>query len=34
MRTFLVAKVYKVNEEGEVERIHLAGNNQFMRIQA
>jgi hypothetical protein len=30
LRTFLAGKVYEVDSNGEVERIYLAGNNQFM----
>jgi|GEM_PF-1298249 len=30
LRTFLAGKVYEVSPNGEVKRIYLAGNNQFM----
>ena len=29
-RTFLAAKTYKINEQGEIQRIYLAGSNQLM----
>lgn len=30
LRTFLAAKTYEINSQGEIQRIKLAGSNQFM----